>query len=69
MLDLQQGAIIEENMKIPQPHLQEVLFVMGGCSLDDSHDDDDNEEEERMSATPPRNCAFYNKRTSENIRL
>ncbi|XP_023660034.1 kelch-like protein 30 [Paramormyrops kingsleyae] len=59
ILDLQPGTLIEGNMKSPQPHLQEVLFVMAGRSLDDD------EEEERMSATPPRNCAFYNKRTSQ----
>ncbi|XP_066522562.1 kelch-like protein 30 isoform X2 [Hoplias malabaricus] len=55
----------EQSLFQNTPHnLQEVLFVMGGRSLDDSDDDDDddNEEEdgERHSRIHPRNCAFYN---------
>lgn len=54
----------------PQPNLQEVLFVMGGRSLDDSDDDDSDEDEERdprLQRLLQRNCAFYNTKTSTNI--
>lgn len=55
----------------PQPNLQEVLFVMGGRSLDDSDDEDDSDEDEdrdpRLQRLLPRNCAFYNAKTSKNI--
>ena len=46
----------------PQPNLQEVLFVMGGRSLDDA-DEDEEEDEERDPSIQPRNCAFYNIKT------
>ncbi|XP_061636160.1 kelch-like protein 30 [Phyllopteryx taeniolatus] len=54
----------------PQPNLQEVLFVMGGRSLDDDSDDDsDDDDGERARArarrTQPRNCAFYNTKTKQ----
>nr|UZC49416.1 kelch-like protein [Carassius auratus]UZH44931.1 kelch-like protein [Carassius gibelio]WEX30220.1 Kelch-like protein 30-B [Carassius auratus]WEX30317.1 Kelch-like protein 30-B [Carassius gibelio] len=39
-------------------NLQEVLFVMGGRSLDDS--DDEDEDEDRDRRLHPRNCGFYN---------
>ena len=45
----------------PQPNLQEVLFVMGGRSLDDEDEDEDEESDPRVQ---PRNCAFYNIKTS-----
>lgn len=42
------------------PHnLQEVLFVMGGRSLDDSDDEDEEEDGEINSRIHPKNCAFY----------
>ncbi|XP_049579085.1 kelch-like protein 30 isoform X2 [Syngnathus scovelli] len=54
----------------PQPNLQEVLFVMGGRSLDDDSDDDsDDEDGERARArerrAPLKNCAFYNTKTKQ----
>ncbi|XP_054646082.1 kelch-like protein 30 [Dunckerocampus dactyliophorus] len=53
----------------PQPNLQEVLFVMGGRSLDDDSDDDDSEEDNeqspRESRVQPRNCGFYNTKTKQ----
>lgn len=57
------------NSQSPQPNLQEVLFVMGGRSLDDSDDDSDEDEDRdpRLQRLLPRNCAFYNTRTSTNI--
>lgn len=45
------------------PHnLQEVLFVMGGRSLDDSDEEDEEEGGEQEVRIHPRNCAFYNTR-------
>ncbi|XP_029005141.1 kelch-like protein 30 isoform X3 [Betta splendens] len=52
----------------PQSNLQEVLFVMGGRSLDDSDDDDSDEDEDRdprLQRQPPNNCAFYNTKTKQ----
>lgn len=57
------------NAQSPQPNLQEVLFVMGGRSLDDSDDEDSDEDEERdprLQRLLQRNCAFYNTNTSKN---
>jgi len=51
----------------PQPNLEEVLLVMGGRSLDDSDDEDDEDEEDRDPRLVPRNCAFYNTKTSMNL--
>lgn len=54
----------------PQPNLQEVLFVMGGRSLDDSDDDDSDEDEDRdprLQRLLLKNCAFYNTKTSTNM--
>ncbi|XP_059923226.1 kelch-like protein 30 [Gadus macrocephalus] len=48
----------------PQPNLQEVLFVMGGRSLDDE-DEDEEEDEESDPRVQPRNCAFYNIKTKQ----
>ncbi|KAG9341571.1 hypothetical protein JZ751_019084 [Albula glossodonta] len=45
---------------------EEVLFVMGGRSLDDSDDEDeDDEEEERDARMLPSNTAFYNTKTRQ----
>lgn len=41
-------------------NLQEVLFVMGGRSLDDLDDEDDDEDEDRDRRLHSRNCGFYN---------
>lgn len=53
----------------PQQNLQEVLFIMGGRSLDDSDDEDDSDEDEdrdpRLQRQPPKNCAFYNTTTKQ----
>lgn len=53
----------------PQPNLQEVLFVMGGRSLDDSDDDDSDDEDRdpRLQRLLHKNCAFYNTKTSTNV--
>ncbi|KAK7888619.1 hypothetical protein WMY93_024179 [Mugilogobius chulae] len=51
----------------PHLNLQEVLFVMGGRALDDSDNEEDSDEEERdprLERLPPKNCAFYNTKTS-----
>ncbi|KAJ8375194.1 hypothetical protein SKAU_G00057740 [Synaphobranchus kaupii] len=66
-MDLEPGTLVHGNSCSPQPNLQEVLFVMGGRSLDDSddEDDDDDEEEEINSRLLPRNSAFYNTRTRQ----
>lgn len=50
----------------PQPNLQEVLFVMGGRSLDDSDDDSDEDEDRdpRLHRMLLKNCSFYNTKTS-----
>ncbi|XP_036426293.1 kelch-like protein 30 [Colossoma macropomum] len=51
----------EQSLFQNTPHnLQEVLFVMGGRSLDDSDDEDAEEDGETDSRIHPRNCAFYN---------
>ncbi|XP_068175793.1 kelch-like protein 30 isoform X1 [Antennarius striatus] len=53
----------------PQPNLQEVLFVMGGRSLDDSDDEDDSDEDEardpRLQSLLRKNCGFYNTKTKQ----
>ncbi|XP_035268869.1 kelch-like protein 30 [Anguilla anguilla] len=69
--DLEPGALVNGNPCSPQPNLQEVLFVVGGRSLDDSDDDDedDDEEEEINSRSLPSNAAFYNTRTRQWHRL
>lgn len=41
-------------------NLQEVLFVMGGRSLNDSDDEDGDEDEDRDNRLHPRNCGFFN---------
>lgn len=51
----------------PQPNLQEVLFVMGGRSLDDSDDDDSDDEDRdpRLQRLLHKNCGFYNTKTKQ----
>lgn len=55
----------------PQPNLQEVLFVMGGRSLDDSDDEDSDDEERdpRLQRLLHKNCGFYNTKTSKTSSL
>lgn len=69
-MDLAPEYLDRVNSQSPQPNLQEVLFVMGGRSLDDSDEDDSDEDEDRdprLQRLLPRNCAFYNTKTSKNI--
>ncbi|XP_078141890.1 kelch-like protein 30 [Centroberyx gerrardi] len=56
-------AVENVHRESPQPNLQEVLFVMGGRSLDDS--DDEDEDGDRDPRLLPRNCAFYNTKTQQ----
>ncbi|XP_066565245.1 kelch-like protein 30 [Amia ocellicauda] len=58
------GVLMQSGSHSPQPNLQEVLFVIGGCSLDDS-DDDDEEEEQQQPRPVHRNTAFYSTRTRQ----
>ncbi|XP_034036581.1 kelch-like protein 30 isoform X2 [Thalassophryne amazonica] len=54
------------NSQSPQQNLQEVLFVMGGRSLDDSNDsDDEDEDQDSDPRLPPQNCGFYNTKTKQ----
>ncbi|XP_028300577.1 kelch-like protein 30 [Gouania willdenowi] len=57
------------NVQSPQPNLQEVLFVMGGRSLEDSDDEDDSDEDEdrdpELQRHLPKNCGFYNTKTKQ----
>uniref|UniRef100_A0A3B5B050 Kelch like family member 30 n=1 Tax=Stegastes partitus TaxID=144197 RepID=A0A3B5B050_9TELE len=66
-MDLAPEYLDRLNSQSPQPNLQEVLFVMGGRSLDDSDDEDDSDEDEdrdpRLQRLLSRNCAFYNTKT------
>ncbi|XP_061095898.1 kelch-like protein 30 isoform X2 [Conger conger] len=63
-IELEPGALVNGISCSPKANLQEVLFVMGGRSLDDSDDEEDDNEEEELNATSlPRNTAFYNTRT------
>nr|XP_688150.4 kelch-like protein 30 [Danio rerio] len=48
---------------------QEVLFVMGGRSLDDSDDEDEDEDENRDGRLHPRNCGFYNPKLGQWFQL
>lgn len=55
------------NDQSPQPHLQDVLVVMGSHSLDDSDSDDSDEDEPRellVQRRGRRNYSFYNTNTS-----
>uniref|UniRef100_A0A672YGM0 Kelch-like family member 30 n=1 Tax=Sphaeramia orbicularis TaxID=375764 RepID=A0A672YGM0_9TELE len=63
-------AVENIHRESPQPNLQEVLFVMGGRSLDDSDNEDDSDEDEQRDPRLqrqllPRNCAFYNTKTKQ----
>lgn len=60
-MDVAPGFMDQGTRQSPQPNLQEVLFVMGGRSLDDS--DDEDEDEDRDPRLLPRNCGFYNTKT------
>ncbi|XP_054916804.1 kelch-like protein 30 isoform X2 [Poeciliopsis prolifica] len=65
--DLAQEYSERLNYQSPQPNLQEVLFVMGGRSLDDEDDNDSDEDDNRdprLQRLPSKNCAFYNTKTS-----
>ncbi|XP_067086044.1 kelch-like protein 30 [Osmerus mordax] len=62
-MNLAPGEVVEAGSESPQPNLQEVLFVMGGRSLDDS--DDEDEDEDRDPRLLPRNCGFYNTKTKQ----
>ncbi|XP_030582413.1 kelch-like protein 30 [Archocentrus centrarchus] len=65
-MDLAPEHVDRPNSQSPQPNLQEVLFVMGGHSMDDSDEDDSDEDEDRdprLERLQPRNCAFYNTKT------
>ncbi|KAG7488370.1 hypothetical protein MATL_G00031860 [Megalops atlanticus] len=65
-MDLISGDVVHGSPCSPQPNLQEVLFVMGGRSLDDSDDEEEeDDEEERDPRALPRNAAFYNTKTRQ----
>ncbi|KAM9849255.1 LOW QUALITY PROTEIN: kelch-like protein 30 [Aulostomus maculatus] len=67
-LDLAPDYMDRVNSHSPQPNLQEVLFVMGGRSLDDSDEDDSDEDEDRdprLQRILHRNCGFYNTKTKQ----
>ncbi|PWA14382.1 kelch-like protein 30 [Gambusia affinis] len=66
--DLAQEYSGRLNSQSPQPNLQEVLFVMGGRSLDDEDDNDSDEDDDadpRLQRLPSKNCAFYNTKTKK----
>ncbi|XP_032428490.1 kelch-like protein 30 [Xiphophorus hellerii] len=66
--DLAQEYSERLNSQSPQPNLQEVLFVMGGRSLDDEDDNDSDEDDNadpRLQRLPSKNCAFYNTKTKK----
>lgn len=54
------GGESEQRVTRNALNLQEVLFVMGGRSLDDSDDEDEDEDEDRDRRLHPRNCGFFN---------
>ncbi|XP_076133772.1 kelch-like protein 30 isoform X1 [Alosa pseudoharengus] len=58
-LDLKPGGSEERLSRINQHNLQEVLFVVGGRSLDDTDDEDEEEDDDRNPILPPHNCAYY----------
>ena len=61
-MDVKPGDVVQSGSPSPQPNLEEVLFVMGGRSLDDS-DDEDDDDEDRDPRLLPGNCGFYNPKT------
>lgn len=68
-MDLAPEHVDRLNSQSPQTNLEEVLFVVGGHSMDDSDDEDDSDEDDdrdpRLERLQPRNCAFYNTKTSK----
>ncbi|XP_063056387.1 kelch-like protein 30 [Engraulis encrasicolus] len=58
ILDTRPGATEERLSRLPLHNLQEVLFVVGGRSLDDT-DDEDEEDEDHTPILRPHNCAYY----------
>ncbi|XP_053287372.1 kelch-like protein 30 [Pleuronectes platessa] len=67
-MDLSSEYLDSVMSQSPQPNLQEVLFVMGGRSLEDEDSDDSDEDEDRdprLRRLLPRNCAFYNTKTKQ----
>nr|UZC49415.1 kelch-like protein [Carassius auratus]UZH44930.1 kelch-like protein [Carassius gibelio]WEX30219.1 Kelch-like protein 30-A [Carassius auratus]WEX30316.1 Kelch-like protein 30-A [Carassius gibelio] len=55
------GCESEQRVTEKTLNLQEVLFVMGGRSLDDDSDDEDEDEaEDSDRRLYPRNCGYYN---------
>ncbi|MBN3325552.1 KLH30 protein, partial [Atractosteus spatula] len=65
-LEMGPGDVLHGKPHGPQPNLQEVLFVIGGRSLDDSDDEDEEEQEEgRVTRPVHRNTAFYNTKTCQ----
>ncbi|XP_016138282.1 kelch-like protein 30 [Sinocyclocheilus grahami] len=67
------GGESEQRVTQNALNLQEVLFVMGGRSLDDSDDEDENEneneDEDRDRRLHPRNCGFYNPKLGQWFQL
>ncbi|XP_051752756.1 kelch-like protein 30 isoform X2 [Ctenopharyngodon idella] len=61
------GDVSEQRVAQNAFNLQEVLFVMGGRSLDDSDDEDEDEDEGRR--LHPRNCGFYNPKLGQWFQL
>ncbi|CAG5861815.1 unnamed protein product [Menidia menidia] len=68
-MDLEPAYSRTANCQSPQPNLQEVLFVMGGRSLEDEEDEEDSDEDEdrdpRLQRLLLKNCAFYNTKTKQ----
>ncbi|KAL1023370.1 hypothetical protein UPYG_G00039940 [Umbra pygmaea] len=67
-MDVKPGDVALSGSQCPQPNLQEVLFVMGGRSLDDDEDEDDQEDNQNPRLLPS-NCGFYNPKTQQWIEL
>uniref|UniRef100_A0A8C7YGC5 Kelch-like family member 30 n=1 Tax=Oryzias sinensis TaxID=183150 RepID=A0A8C7YGC5_9TELE len=68
-MDLAPECSDQDNPQSPQPNLQEVLFVMGGRSLDESDNEEESDEDEdrdpRLQRIMSANCAFYNTKTKK----
>lgn len=67
-LELRPGASEERLTRIIKHNLQEVLFVVGGRSLDDT-DDEDEEDEDRNPIVLPHNCAYYDAKLGMGRRI
>ncbi|XP_077055035.1 kelch-like protein 30 isoform X2 [Siphateles boraxobius] len=63
------GGVSEQRVTQNALNLQEVLFVMGGPSLDDSDDEDEDEDEDTDRRLHPRNCCFYNPKLGQWFQL